>query len=311
MNVRRPDMNPGADAPLEPPVMPGPAAADAPESPWTRALRRFMRDRAAVAGLAVVGLFLVIAVGVWLGLWGTQWSQNIGGQWQAPSAEHWLGTTILGQDIFQRAVYSTRTAFEIGLLVALASTLLGALFGSLSGYFAQTPVDGLILWLKGVLDSIPFYLFVAAVAFALKGNPWAMHIAMIATFWTTTARLVRGEVIKLKNLEFVEAARAIGLHPLVIIFRHIAPNTFHILLVQATIVFVAAIKSEVILSFLGLGVQDGVSWGLMIAESTTEVMAGHYMNFIVASSFLFVLVMGFNLFSDGLQDALDPKRAGR
>jgi peptide/nickel transport system permease protein len=89
------------------------------------------------------------------------------------------------------------------------------------------------------------------------------------------------------------------------------PNTFHILLVQATIVFVAAIKSEVILSFLGLGVQDSVSWGLMIAESTTEVIAGHYMNFIVASSFLFALVMGFNLFSDGLQDALDPKRTGR
>jgi peptide/nickel transport system permease protein len=85
----------------------------------------------------------------------------------------------------------------------------------------------------------------------------------------------------------------------------------HILLVQATIVFVAAIKSEVILSFLGLGVQDGVSWGLMIAESTSEVIAGHYMNFIAASGFLFALVMGFNLFADGLQDALDPKRSGR
>ena len=138
-----------------------------------------------------------------------------------------------------------------------------------------------------------------------------LAFAMIATFWTTTARLVRGEVMKLKNLEFVEAARAMGLHPLVIIFRHIVPNTFHILLVQATIVFVAAIKSEVILSFLGLGVTDSVSWGLMIAESTTEVIAGHYMNFIAASSFLFALVMGFNLFSDGLQDALDPRRPGR
>jgi len=138
-----------------------------------------------------------------------------------------------------------------------------------------------------------------------------MHIAMVATFWTTTARLVRGEVIKLKNLEFVEAAHAIGLGQFRIIFRHLLPNTFHILLVQGTIVFVSAIKAEVILSFLGLGVQDGVSWGLMIAESTQEVLAGQYMNFIVASSFMFVLVMAFNLFSDGLQDALDPRRAPR
>ncbi|PKL95901.1 MAG: ABC transporter permease [Gammaproteobacteria bacterium HGW-Gammaproteobacteria-8] len=286
-------------------------ALDAPRSPGRRALARLRADRWAMLGLAIVALFFVIALGVWAGWWGGNWMANVGERWEGPSSRHWLGTTILGQDILDRALYSTRTAFEIGLIVALASTVLGALFGALSGYFAGSLIDSTILWLKGVLDAIPFYLFVAALAFALKGNPWAMHIAMVATFWTTTARLVRGEVIKLKELEFVEAARAIGLHPLMIIYRHILPNTFHILLVQATIVFVAAIKSEVILSFLGLGVQDGVSWGLMIAESTTEVTAGHYMNFIAASSFLFVLVMGFNLFADGLQDALDPKRGGR
>lgn len=289
----------------------GAARKPAYATPWSRAVDRFAADRAAMTGLAIVAAFFVIALGVWFGWWGANWAETGADRWQPPSTEHWFGTTILGQDIFARAIFSTRTAFEIGLVVAVSSSLLGALFGALSGFFAHSPVDSLVLWIKGVLDSIPFYLFVAAVAFALDGNPWAMHIAMITTFWTTTARLVRGEVIKLKSLEFVEAARAIGLHPLMIISRHIVPNTLHILLVQATIVFVAAIKSEVILSFLGLGVQDGVSWGLMIAESTTEVMAGHYMNFIVASGFLFALVMGFNLFADGLQDALDPKRSGR
>ena len=296
------DLNPGTDARMQPARQPGRS------SPWGRAFQRLTEDRVAMAGLVIVAIFFVTALGVWFGWWGDNWAETGGGQWQPPTGEYWLGTTILGQDIFARAVFSTRTAFEIGLIVAAASTLAGGLFGALSGYFAHTAIDGLILWLKGVLDSIPFYLFVAAIAFALEGNPWAMHIAMIATFWTTTARLVRGEVIKLKNLEFVEAARAIGLHPLVILFRHIVPNTLHILLVQATIVFVAAIKSEVILSFLGLGVQDGVSWGLMIAESTSEVIAGHYMNFIAASGFMFALVMGFNLFADGLQDALDPRR---
>jgi len=297
-------------------ILPAPEPAAArlrPErtSLWGRALDQFRRDHAAITGLAIVAVFFLMAVGVWFGWWGTQWSQALGGRWEGPSGGHWLGTNLLGQDIFQRAVYSTRTAFEIGLIVAILSTLLGGLLGALSGFYSSRWIDSVLLWLMGTLDSIPFYLFVAAVAVAMAGNPWAMHIAMVATFWTTTARLVRGEVIKLKNLEFVEAAHAIGLGQFRIIFRHLLPNTFHILLVQGTIVFVSAIKAEVILSFLGLGVQDGVSWGLMIAESTQEVLAGQYMNFIVASSFMFVLVMAFNLFSDGLQDALDPRRAPR
>ncbi len=275
---------------------------------WAKAWYKFRRDRIGMASLGVVLVYLLVALGVWLGLWGQGWSQVDGPMWAPPGPDYWLGTNIIGQDIFERAIYSTRTAFEVGLVVAVLSTLLGGLLGALAGYFSNRWADELILWLMGVLDAIPFFLFVAALAYALQGNPYAMHIAMIATFWTTTARLVRGEVIKLKNFEFVEAARAIGLPRRLIIFRHILPNTFHILLVQATIVFVGAIKSEVILSFLGLGVTDGVSWGLMIAESTQEVQAGHFSNFVTASTFLFVLVMAFNMFSDALQDALDPRK---
>ncbi|WP_457674090.1 ABC transporter permease [Thiolapillus sp.] len=278
------------------------------ESLWGKAWYKFRRDRIGMISLGVVIFFMIIALGVWAGLWGQHWSDIEGPMWAPPSAEYWLGTNIIGQDIFERAIYSTKTAFEVGMVVAILSTILGGLLGALSGYFTNTWVDEAILWLMGVLDSIPFYLFVAAIAYSLQGYAYSMHVAMIATFWTTTARLVRGEVIKLKNFEFVEAARAIGLPQRLIIFRHIMPNTFHILLVQATIVFVGAIKSEVILSFLGLGVVDGVSWGLMIAESTQEVQAGHYSNFITASVFLFVLVMAFNMFSDSLQDALDPKK---
>ncbi|UCC14201.1 MAG: ABC transporter permease [Gammaproteobacteria bacterium] len=278
------------------------------ESIWAKAVYKLRRDRLGMIGLGVVLLYFVVAIGVWLGIWATEWGDVEGPKWAPMSAEYWFGTNIIGQDIFARAIYSTKTAFEVGLVVAVLSTIIGALLGALAGFFSGTWIDEIILWLKGVLDSIPFYLFVAAVAFALTGNPYAMHIAMVSTFWTTTGRLVRGEVIKLKNFEFVEAARAIGVPQVVIIFRHILPNTFHILLVQATIVFVAAIKSEVILSFLGLGVQDGVSWGLMIAESTQEVLAGFFNNFVWASVFLFGLVMAFNMFSDALQDALDPRK---
>ena len=272
---------------------------------------RLRGDPAGLVGLVVVAVFLLLAIAVWLGLIGQGWSAADGSRWEAPGPEHWFGTNILGQDIFERAIYSVRTAFEIGLIVAVLSTLLGALLGAIAGWYSHSWADASILWLKGVLDSIPFYLFVAAVAYALQGRAWAMHIAMIATFWTTTGRLVRAEVMKLKTREFVLAARTIGLPDALILSRHVLPNTVHILLVQASIAFVAAIKTEVILSFLGLGVQDGVSWGLMLAESTQEVLAGHFNNFLAASLMLFVLLMGFNLLADALQDAFDPKQAVR
>jgi peptide/nickel transport system permease protein len=262
-----------------------------------------------MAGLVVVILFTVIALFVWLGFLGQGWSEVSGGRWEGASSSHWFGTNLLGQDILQRTLFGTATAFEVGLLVTVCSTILGTVLGALSGWYRNGWLDEIILWCKGVLDSIPFYLFAAAIAFALKGSPWAMHVAMIVTFWTTTARIIRGEVIRIREREFIEAARAMGLPDLVTVFRHVLPNTFHILLVQATIVFVAAINTEVILSFLGLGIQDGVSWGLMLAESSQEVLAGHFGNFVAAGSALFILLMGFNLLADALQDALDTRRA--
>jgi ABC-type dipeptide/oligopeptide/nickel transport system permease subunit len=277
------------------------------DSLWRRASRKFRRDRVGMVALLVVLVYALIALGVMLGWWATDWAEVGGTKWAPLSAEHWLGTNVIGQDIFSRAIYSTRTAFEVGLIVAVGATLLGAVLGAIAGFFSATWVDELVIWLMGVLDSVPFILLVAAIAYSLQGSSWAMHIAMIATFWIGTARLVRGEVIKLKGQEFVESAHAIGLGRMSIIFRHILPNTFHILLVQATLSFVAAIKSEVILSFLGLGVKDGMSWGLMISESTFEVLAGYFNNFIAASALMFGLVMAFNMFSDALQDALDPR----
>ena len=275
-----------------------------------RTVQRLKQDPAGLVGLIIVLLFFLLALGVWFGWLGQGWSEATGGRWENPGGANWFGTNVVGQDIFQRAVYSVRPAFEIGMVVALLSTALGAVLGALAGWYADSWLDGTLMWLKGVVDAIPFYLFVAAVAYALRGEPWAMHLAMVATFWTTTGRLVRAEVMKLRHRDFVLAARAVGLSDVRILARHVVPNTAHILLVQATIAFVAAIKTEVILSFLGIGVQDGVSGGLMLAESTQEVLAGHFANFIAASTMLFLLVLGFNLLADAMQDALDPRGAG-
>ncbi len=295
-------------AAANPPVTATPAAGRR-QTLWSKAAWKLGRDRAGMVALAVVLGYFAAAAGVWLGLWGGGWGEVGGGKWEPASAAHWFGTNLIGQDIFQRSLFSVSTAFEIGLVVAVLATLLGALLGALAGYFSGRFTDEVVVWAMGVLDSIPFYLLVAAIAFALAGNPYAMHVAMISTFWVTTARLVRGEVIKIRNLEFIEAARAVGLGDLTIIFRHVLPNTLHILLVQFTITFVAAIKAEVILSFLGLGMKEGMSWGLMIAESTFEVLAGFFNNFLAASLLMFGLVMAFNMFADALQDALDPRQA--
>lgn len=275
---------------------------------WSKALQKLARDRTGLFGLAVVAVYFLAAVGVWLGWWATEWADITGTKWGPVSAEHWFGTNIIGQDIFQRGLYSTATAFEVGLVVAVMVVTVGGVLGAVSGFFAATWIDEIVLWIMGVIDAMPFYLLVAAIAFALADYPYSMHVAMITTFWTSTGRYVRGEVIKLRGMEFVEAARAIGVPQGTVIYRHILPNTLHILLVQMTLCFVDAIKAEVVLSFLGLGVKDGMSWGLMISESTLEFLAGQFNNLIAASLLMFGLVYAFNMFADAFQDALDPRQ---
>ncbi len=278
------------------------------ESLWTKSFRKLLRDRFGVASMVIVGIYLLIAVGVWSGYLAQDWSGLRDDGYAGMSWEHPFGTNINGQDIFQRGIQGTRTAFEVGMVVAVSATLIGAILGAIAGYFNRRLIDEIIMWLYGCVDAIPFYLFVAAIGFALKGQPYAMHIAMISTFWSSTCRIVRGEVIKIRGLEYIQAARAIGVHPFRIILRHIIPNIFHLMLIQSTIAFVGAIKSEVVLTYLGLGIKDGVSWGVMLSESINDVLRGHFGNFLAASGFLFILVMAFNLFADALQDALDPKK---
>ncbi|CAM3962813.1 Oligopeptide transport system permease protein OppC [Vibrio aerogenes CECT 7868] len=278
------------------------------ESLWTKAFVKFTRDKTGMFSLFIVGVYLLIAILAWSGVIAQNWDELQASGQMGPTATYWFGTTINGQDIFDRAMYSTKTAFEVGLIVAIFSTFIGAVTGSLMGYYSGSVLDEFLLWLMNSIDCIPYFLLVAAIAVALEDNPYAMHIAMTMAFWTSTARVIRGEVIKLKNMEFTEAAHSLGVPTYKIIFKHLMPNTSHIILVDMTLLFITAIKSEVILSFLGLGVKDSISWGLMIAEASSEVTAGHFCNFFAASGMLFVLVLAFNTFSDSLQDALDPRK---
>jgi peptide/nickel transport system permease protein len=262
------------------------------------------RSSTGLAGLLILAVLAAIAGLALLGLWSPKTGA---GQWAAASTEHWFGTNRLGEDILERALRGTVTAFAVGTGVTLGAMTLGALLGASAGWRNGGWLDQLISWLMGVLDSIPIYLFAAALAFAMGGQELAMYLAMILLFWTSTARLIRAEVMRLKNRDFVAAARIIGLPAPLIVLRHVLPNTAHLLLVQTVLTFVAAIKTEVILSFLGIGIDDGVSWGLMLAEATQDVLAGHLGNFLAASLLLFLMLLGLNLLADDLQDAVDVR----
>lgn len=279
------------------------------ESLWSLGVKKFYKDKVGLSSLFVVLFYLLLALGAGLGLWAAEWDELLNDNGYGPiSWDYWLGTNFNGQDIFQRAVYSTLTAFKVGLVVALASLFIGICLGCIAGFYSHTWVDEVIIWLYGCLDCIPFYLFVAAVSFALRESDASMYVAMIGVLWTSSCKVLRAQVIKLKNLQFVEAARAIGVKDPKIIIRHIIPNLTPLILIELSLAFVTAIKTEAILSFLGIGVKEGISWGVMLAEASAEVVAGRYHNFFAASIFMFGLVMAFNQLSDALQDAFDPKK---
>ena len=207
-------------------------------------------------------------------------------------------------------IYSTRTAFQVGFVVSVMTTGIGAVLGAFSGFYQARFIDGLFSWIASCIDAIPFYLLVAAISFLLPDTNLAMYVAMIGAMWTGTYRVVRSQVARLRAMEFIEATKALGASAPRTIFKHILPNTLPILLVETSLGFVTAVKTEAILSFLGLGVKDGMSWGLMLFEASSEVTAGYFSNFLAASSWMFLLVMAFSQLSDALQDALVPRSRG-
>ena len=271
--------------------------------------RKFSQDRWGMLALGIVLVFFLLACLVWWGLAGQGWEEMIHeAGYSGVSARHWFGTNFNGQDIFARTLYSTKTAFEVGFVVAVCAIGLGVLLGVLAGFYHGKPLDHVITWLFACLDSIPFYLLAASIAVTFKEARFGMHLAMVASLWTSTCKVMRAQVMKIKARSFIEATQALGASDLRILFHHVLPNTAPIILIEFSLSFVTAIKTEAVLSFLGLGSKEGVSWGLMLAEASSEIQAGQFHNFFAASLFMFTLVMAFNQLSDALQNALDPKQ---
>ena len=211
-------------------------------------------------------------------------------------------------------MYSIKVALQVGLVTALISVVIGSFLGAAAGWFGGV-VDHLVIWLYTTFSSIPNLVLLVLLAYMFggtrfEGTLFPLYVSFGATFWVGPCRVIRGETLKLRELEYVQAATAIGFSRLYILFHHILPNASHLVLINFSLLFIGAVKSEVILSFLGLGVKEGPSWGIMISQAGSEVVNGFFWQIGTATAFMFGLVLAFNIVSDALQDAFDPKHAG-
>lgn len=270
--------------------------------------RQIRKNPVAVVSFAFICLYILLTLLASFGLIATDFNLiNNDNAYAPPSLDYWFGTDIFGRNVLSRAIHGTKTALAVGFMATSLAAFIGVILGSLAGYFGGK-VDDLIIWIYTTIDSIPYILLISAFAFALGQGLTNLYLALGLTSWVKICRLVRGEFIKHKNREYVHAATALGASHSRRIFLHILPNVFHITIIQFSLGFVQAIKVEVILSYLGLGVEAGTpSWGIMIDDAKLELARGVWWNLAAATLFMFFLVLSVNLFNDALRDALDPK----
>jgi len=221
-----------------------------------------------------------------------------------------FGGDRLGRDVLAKATKGAQVSIIVGVLAALAATLIGTVLGALSGFFGGK-VGDFLEWVYNVFTAIPSILLIFAFATIFHRGVTSVVLILALTGWTGIYRLIRAEFIKHSVREYVRSAEAIGASKMSRMFKHILPNVSHVALVQLSLHVVGFIKSEVILSYLGLGVGvDQVSWGTMLAEAQSELILGYWWQLAAVTGFMAVFVTAFALFTDALRDALDPKLRG-
>ncbi|WP_302454925.1 ABC transporter permease [Victivallis vadensis] len=304
-----------------------------PLSVWSK----LKRNPLAVISLTVVGIYLLLAVGTELydiycehnGIVPVYQQTDDLARYAPPSPAHWMGTDYQGRDVFLRAMAGSATAVKVGVIASVIAAVIGVTLGAIAGFYGGK-FDDWVVWAYSTFASMPTLLFILAFALlvsrnflsegmvgairlagaALRAEPGmlAVYFAIGLTGWVTLCRVVRGEAMRLRSMPYVAAARVAGVSSPVIIFRHILPNVFHLVIIYFTLSFAGAIMLEVIVSYLGFGVQSAPSWGVMISDGQERLWRGIWWEIAAATGFMFMLVLALNVLGDALRDALDPRQ---
>jgi peptide/nickel transport system permease protein len=291
-------------------------------SQWALAWRRLKKNKVAIAGLGIVGIFIVMAAFDRLValyppkcILGVSPACQLDGRLHSnspPGLAYPLGTDITGYDVYSEIVYGTRAAFLIGIGATGLTMLIAVVIGLAAGYFGGW-MDNLLMRLTEVFLVIPFFLLLLVflqvtikLAPANTGSIWLVVFVIGAFSWPGAARIIRGEVLRVREFEFIAASRQIGASSYRILFRHLFPNVLHIIIVLATLQIAASILTEAAVSFLGFGAPGSNTWGQQMYNSANYVEQAWW-GTLFPAVFVTLMVMGFNLLGNGLRDALDPR----
>lgn len=268
--------------------------------------RRLNESKMAMTGLYFVLFITIVAIFLPMVSKYNYYAQDLTNVNQMPSATHWLGTDKFGRDLFIRIIYGARISLTVGYVASILNIVIGVLYGGVSGYFGGT-VDMIMMRIIDVLYSIPMMIYVILLMVIMGAGLKSIIIALAICFWLTMARIVRGQIMSLKEQEFILAAKTLGASPMRILLRHLIPNCMGPIIVTLTLSVPGAIFTESFLSFIGLGVSaPQASWGTLASEALEGFQLYPTQLFFPAIA-ICLTILAFNLLGDGLRDALDPK----
>jgi oligopeptide transport system permease protein len=273
---------------------------------WSDAVSRLIKNKAAMVGAIILFVLILCAIfAPYIAPYSYSF-QNLDLGASPPSSEHLLGTDILGRDLLSRILYGARISLMVGFVATGVALVIGVSWGIVAGYFGGR-IDSIMMRIVDVLYGLPFIIFIILLMVIFGRNLWLLFGAIGAVEWLTMARIVRGQVMSLKNQEFVLAAKAMGVSNLTMFRRHLLPNILGPIAVYATLTIPQVMLLESFLSFLGLGIQPPMSsWGTLIKDGV-ESMEEHSWLLIYPGVTFTITLFALNFFGDGLRDALDPK----
>lgn len=273
---------------------------------WQDAWIRLKKNKMALLGLIIIVCLIIVAIFGPIFSSHTYDEQNLMMTNSSPSWEHWFGMDNLGRDIFIRVLYGARISLAIGIVASLLNLFIGVIYGGIAGFFGGK-IDRIMMNIVDILYSVPTLLYVILLMVILKPGLINIFIALGIGYWLQMARIVRGQILSMKEQEFILAARTIGVSKKRILFRHLLPNAMGAIIVTMTLAIPDAIFTEAFLSFIGLGVSAPMaSWGVLASEGVNNLRAYPFQLFFPAVA-ISVTMLAFNFLGDGLRDVLDPK----